>query len=70
MTHQGVLGTGGDVDGNEGPFFPPACTGHCDYIGEGKPPPPTVPLAQRAGVMASAKQAASCHRSVRQGVGE
>ena len=39
LSSQGMLGTGGNTDGDEGIIPPPTCQGHCDHNGGGKTPP-------------------------------
>ena len=53
LLYRGVLGTGDDADGYAGSFLSPSCPGHRHHIGEGKPPPPMVPLVQHAGALES-----------------
>ena len=53
LSRQGVSGTSGDADGNEGTIPTPACQGHRDCTGGWQPPPPTVPLVQHAGSLES-----------------
>ena len=67
---QGLSVTCGNIDSDAGPIISPACTGHRDYIGGWKPPPPTVPPAQHAYALTSSEQAESIHFPVHQGGGE
>ena len=62
--------TGGDTDTNMGALTSPACTRHRNYIGGGKPTPPTMTPVQHTGPLASAERASSRHRLVRQRGGE
>ena len=43
---------GRDTDGNEGAFMEPACPGHHDNLGGGKPPTPKVLKMRHAGPVA------------------
>ena len=61
---------GGAADGDAGQMFSMACSGHRDYIGGGKAPPPTVPPVQHVGALESVEKEASCRSPVRQGGGE
>ena len=49
LSRRGVSGKGSDAFCDAGPNTTPACQGHRDNIGGGKPPPPTVPQVQHAG---------------------
>ena len=49
-------------DGNEYAFMSPACPGHRDHLGGGKPPTPKVLTMGHAGTMADPKWEASPYR--------
>ena len=47
----GLPRKGRDTDGDEGSFLAPACPGHRDHLGGGKPPTPKVLTMKHAGNM-------------------
>ena len=48
----GLPRKGWDTDGDEGAFMSPACPGHSDNLGGGKPPTPKVLTMRHAGPVA------------------
>ena len=60
----GLPRKGWDTDGNEDAFLQPACPGHRDHIGGGKPPTPKVLTMQHAGPVAVPKWETSQYRDV------
>ena len=52
MPRGGLPGKGRDMDGDEGAFLAPACQGHRDHLGGGKPPTSNVLTMQHAGPVA------------------
>ena len=53
---RGIPRMGRDEDGDVDATLQPACTGYCDYLGGGKPPPPKVPTMRHAGSMDGVKR--------------
>ena len=51
----GLPRKGWDTDGDEDAFFQPACPGHHDHLGGGKPPTPKVLTMQHSGPVAGIK---------------
>ena len=49
MPSEGLPGKGRDTDGDEGAFLAPACLGHRDHLGGGKPPTSKVLTMRHAG---------------------
>ena len=52
MISGGLPRKGRDTDGDEGAFLAPACPGHRDHLGGGKPPTSKVLTMRHAGPMA------------------
>ena len=48
------------------PFLQPACLGHRDHIGGGKPPTPKVLTMRHAGTVTGTQREAPCHRIVQE----
>ena len=69
LSLQGVSGTGGDEEDDEGTHPKPACQGHCNHTGGGQPPLPTVPPLQFDGDLEGSEREARHHRSLCQGGG-
>ena len=61
---------GRDTDSNEGAFLAPACLGHCDHLGGGKPPTSKVLTMRHAGPMAVHQWETQEHRDVKEWGGE
>ena len=69
MPGGGMPRTYGNEDGNAGKFHTPTCPGHRGHFGGWKHPPHTVPPMQHSGHLAYTERKASCHCTVRQGIG-
>ena len=55
-----------DTDGDEDAFLLPACPGHCDHLGGGKPPTPKVLTMRHAGPVAGPQWETSRYRNVQE----
>ena len=59
-------GKGRDTDGDEGAFLAPACPGHRDHLGGGKPPTSNVLTMRHAGPVAVPQWEKQEHRNVQE----
>ena len=64
MPSGGLPRKGRDTDGDESAFLAPACPGHCDHIGGGKPPTYKVLTMRHAGTVAVPQWETQEHRDV------
>ena len=62
----GLPRKGWDTDGNEDAFLSPACSGHCDHLGGGKPPTPKVLTMRHAGPAEDSQWETSRYRDVQE----
>ena len=62
----GLPRKGWDKDGDDDAFLQPACPGHCDHLGGGKPPTPKVLMMQHAVLVAGPKWEAPRYRDVQE----
>ena len=62
----GMTRKGWDTDGDEDTFLAPACPGHRDHLGGGKPPPPKVLTMRHAGPVADPQWETSRYRDVQE----
>ena len=62
----GLPRKGWDTDSNEDAFLQPACPGHRDHLGGGKPPTPKVLTMRHAGPVAGHKWETSRYRDVQE----
>ena len=62
----GLPRKGWDTDSNADAFLQPACPGHCDHLGGGKPPTHKVPTMRHAGLVAGTQWEAPHHRNVKE----
>ena len=66
MPSGGLPRKGQDMDGDEGAFLAPACPGHRDHLGGGKPPASKVLTMQHTGPMAVPQWATQEQRDVQE----
>ena len=62
----GLPSKGWDTDSNADAFLQPACPGHRDHFGRGKPPTPKVLTMLHAGPMAGTKRQVPRHHNVQE----
>ena len=62
----GIPRKGWDKESDADAFLQPACPGHRDHLGGGKPPTPKVLTMQHAGPVAGTKQETPRHRNVQE----
>ena len=66
MPSGGLPRKGWDTDGDEGAFLSPACLGHRDHLGRGKPPTSKVLTRLHAGPVADPQWETSGYRDVQE----
>ena len=66
LTCGGLPRKGWDTDSGADEFLQPACPGHRDHLGGGKPPSPKVLMMQHAGPVAGTQQETPRHRDVQE----
>ena len=64
MPSVGLPRKGWDTDGDEDAFLLPACPGHLDHLGGGKPPTPKVITMRNSGPVAYPQWETSQYRDV------
>ena len=64
LSSQGVSGTGGDMDNDEGKLLTPTCQEHLDNTEGGQPTSPMVPPTRHDGDLEGHEQASRHHHSV------